>query len=400
MKMKRLLAMGISAAMLFTLTACGGGADNSSGGTGAGGDAGSSSAGAPSIFTIYATGSDNVRSVYEKLTTDFNTNSEYAGTYTAKLQFVLSGTGAAAMRDMLVSAYKANQTNTDFDLVDLGDEDRSYCLSQGDEGMFVALDKSKIPNAANVAATTPDSPELFQPYRGTTVVLAYNSEAVPEPPQTMDELVAWMQANPGRFAYNAAGTGGAGDSFIRSSIYNLIDDESALMSSDPKWMDEWDAGFEFLKSIHPYMYKSGNTIMYPNKNQGTLDLLSSKEIDMCPAWADMVLSQRKAGTLPESVKISTITPSFTGSVQALGMPSFGSQSDAAYAFLNYMLSPEAQQIMVDDMAAIPLIETSELNLEGVEDLGTLDVSNFRTQAIGELLTDLNKRWDDEIGAIG
>ena len=76
----------------------------------------------------------------------------------------------------------------------------------------------------------------------------------------------------------------------KRQIYNFIDDESALMSNDPKWMEQWDEGFAFLKGLHPYMYKSGDTVFYPNKNQGTLDLLTQGEIDMCPNWADMVLS--------------------------------------------------------------------------------------------------------------
>ena len=47
---------------------------------------------------------------------------------------------------------------------------------------------------------------MYRPYRGTTVVLAYASEKVTNPPTTMDELVEWMKENPGRFAYNTPGT--------------------------------------------------------------------------------------------------------------------------------------------------------------------------------------------------
>lgn len=395
--MKKLLAAVMAGTMLLSMTACGG-AKTDGAAAGDGKDAGAS--GAKSTVNIYATGSDNVRSVWEKLITDFNTNSEYKDKYEAKLQFVLSGTGAQNMRDMLVAAYKAGQTKSDFDIVDLNDTDMSVCLSQGGEGMFVKIDKSKVPNAATVKAKPVQGENVFQPYRGTTVVLAYNSETVPTPPKTMDELVKWIKANPGRFSYNVPGTGGAGDSFVRTAIYNQIPDESALMSDDPKWEKQWDAGFAFLKDLHSSMYKSGGAILYPNKNQGTLDLLGNKEIDMCPAWADMVLSQRRAGTLPESIKITTIDPSFTGAVQSLAIPAFGSNTEGAYAVMNYMLSEQAQKILVDDMAAIPLIDASKLDMTGVEDLATLDVSKFRTQSIGDLVTDLNKRWEQEIGSVG
>ncbi len=79
-----------------------------------------SAAGEKSTVTIWATGSDNVRQVYEALIEDFNNNSDYADQYTAKLQFMLSGTGTQSMTDMLAAAYQAKQTDTDYDLVDLG----------------------------------------------------------------------------------------------------------------------------------------------------------------------------------------------------------------------------------------------------------------------------------------
>ena len=395
MNTKRLFAILTASALLVgTLAGCGGSKDASTGESGG-------EAGTVKDVQVWATGSDNVRQTFEKLVDDFNANSEYAGTYEAKLNFILSGTGGGTLADQLVAAYKAGQTDTEFDVVDLGDDDLTKILSLTDESILDDLDMSKIPNAEGVTAEPVAAKGKIQPYRGTTVILAYNSETVPEDevPTTMDELVEWIKAHPGRFAYNTPGTGGAGDSFVRTSIYNFIDDDSALLSSDPKWMEQWDEGFAFLKELHPYMYKSGDSIVYPNKNQGALDLLTQGEIDMCPNWADMVLSQRKAGTVPEKIKITTIEPSFTGSVQGIAVPSYSGNKEGGFAFINYLLSPEAQTILVQDMAAIPLV-TEGVDLTGAEELMSMDVSNFRTQALGDLVTDLNARWDEEIGTLG
>lgn len=395
MNTKRLFAILTASALLVgTLAGCGGSEDAST--SESGGETGT-----VKDVQVWATGSDNVRQTFEKLVSDFNANSEYVGTYEAKLNFILSGTGGGTLADQLVAAYKAGQTDTEFDVVDLGDDDLTKILSLTDESVLEDLDMSKIPNAEGVTAEPVAAKGKIQPYRGTTVILAYNSETVPEDevPTTMDELVEWIKAHPGRFAYNTPGTGGAGDSFVRTSIYNFIDDDSALMSSDPKWMEQWDEGFAFLKELHPYMYKSGSSVVYPNKNQGTLDLLTQGEIDMCPNWADMVLSQRKAGTVPEKIKITTIEPSFTGSVQGITVPSYSGNKEGGFAFINYLLSPEAQTILVQDMAAIPLV-TEGVDLTGAEELMSMDVSNFRTQALGDLVTGLNARWDEEIGTLG
>ena len=391
MKMRRLGAAIIAGAMMMTAMAgCGGSGGNNGSGEAAGGG---------KKVTLWATGSDNVRAVYESLVEDFNKNSEYAGKYEVELQFMLNGTGTQTLTDMLAAAYKAGQTKTDYDIVDLGGDDLSKVVSQIGEDAFVKLDDSKIPNAANVQAESTVATDYVQPYRGTTVVLAYDSEKVPTPPKTVDELVEWMKANPGRFAYNTPGTGGAGDSFVRSSVYNFMPEE-AITSDDEKWIDQWDDGFAFLKDIHPYMYKSGGSIVYPNKNQGTLDLLNQGEIDMCPNWADMVLSQRAEGTLKQSIKIAQIDPSLTGSLQSLAIPTFGSNEDGAYAFMDYMVSEPAQEIMVKQMAAIPLVDTSKIDMTGYEDVLELDVTNFRIMSIGDLATDFNERWDNEIGTIG
>ncbi|MCI9240215.1 extracellular solute-binding protein [Oscillibacter sp.] len=390
---RRLLTMILSAVMLAAcLTGCGGKAGDS----GNSGDAGS---GGKKAVSLWATGSDNVREIFEALVSDFNTNSEYAGQYEVTLQFMLSGTGAQTLADMLAAASKAGQTNTDYDIVDLSGDDLSKLVSLIGQEQFVKLDSSKIPNAASVEAKSSIATDYCQPYRGTTVILAYDSAKVPTPPATMDELVAWMKANPGRFAYNTPGTGGAGDSFARSSVYNFLPEE-AFTSDDEKWIGEWDEGFNFLKEIHPYIYSSGGSVVYPNKNQGTLDLLNQGEIDMCPNWADMVLSQRASGEIKESIKITQIDPALTGSLQSLVIPTFGSNTDGAYAFMNYMLSPAAQELMVKQMAAIPLIDASSMDMTGYEDLQGLDVSNFRLQSIGGLSTSFNERWDSEIATIG
>ena len=391
MKMKRFGAALLAGAMMMTgLAGCG-----SSGSS----DNGSAASNGKNKVSLWATGSDNVREVYEALIEDFNKNSEYAGKYEVELNFMLNGTGTQTLTDMLAAASKAGQTDTDYDLVDLGGDDLSKVVSQIGEEAFVKLDDSKIPNAEGVEAESSVAADYVQPYRGTTVVLAYDSEKVANPPKTWDELVDWMKANPGRFAYNTPGTGGAGDSFARTSVYNFMDEE-AITSDDAKWEEKWDDGFKYLADLHQYMYTSGGSIVYPNKNQGTLDLLNQGEIDMCPNWADMVLSQRAEGTLKDTIKITQLDPALTGSFQSLAIPTFGSNEEGAYAFINYMMSESAQEILVKQMAAIPLIDTSKIDMTGFEDVENLDVSSFRIMSIGDLSTDFNERWDNEIGTLG
>ncbi|MBQ8585159.1 MAG: extracellular solute-binding protein [Butyricicoccus sp.] len=404
MKIKRLLAALMAATMLFGLAACGGGSDDAASAPAASAPAASGEASAPAEvkkdFTVWTSGSDNVRQMFEMLVEDFNKNSEYAGKFTAKSSHMLSGTGGASYDDSLLAAFQSGQKGTDYDVCEMGADDWSKINSMANiEEMFIKLDESRMPSAAGIAAEVADYPEYLQPYRGTTVLLAYNSDVVTDVPETMDELLAWIKANPGRFTYNVPGTGGAADSFLRTLVYNFLPEEAAL-SSDEKWIEEWDEGFAVIADIHPYTYKSGGTIVYPNKNQGALDLLAQGEIDMCPMWADMVLSQRKAGTVPSNVKLASITPAFTGSVVGHVIPSFGSNVDGAYAWIDYMGTEAAQKMLVENMAAIPLIDVSNMDMTGYEDLMSIDVTAFRTLSIGDLGTNFNEKWDNEIGILG
>lgn len=383
MKFRKIAAVLLVAAMaVSTLAGCGASS--------------ASAAEDDKTVTIWAEGSDNVRVQLEQQIENFNETNEEG--YVAKLEFITSGTGAQGLTDRIVAAKKAGQTNTDYDLVELSDSGITSYLEQGGEDLFVPIDTSKIPNYENLTVTASFRNDLLVPYRGTTVLLAYNSETVTNPPTTAEELYQWIKDNPGRFAYNTPGSGGAGSSFVLTSVYNFMDG-STLTSTDEANMEQWDQGFELLKELHPYMYQSSGKVVYPNKNQGTLDLLANKEIDMTPAWADMVLSQQKQGTMPESIKLVQIEPAFTGNTVCFGIPSIGAQNDAAYAFMDYMLSPEAQNIALDSMAAIPVIDFSLLDPELTKTISDLKIESFRVSAIGDLGTQLNEKWDAEIGTL-
>lgn len=354
-----------------------------------------SSASDKSEFTIWAEGSDNVKVQLQKQVDTFNASqSDYA----AKLEFITSGTGAQSLSDRIIAAKKAGQTNTDYDLVELGADSIDNYLAQGGDDMFVTLDTDKIPNTANLAISDAYRMDISMPYRGTTVVLAYNSETVPNPPKTAEELYQWIKDHPGRFAYNTPSSGGAGGSFVVTSVYNFLPEE-ALTSQDESWKDQWTQGFDLLKELHPYMYQSSGSVVYPNKNQGTMDLLAAKEVDMIPAWADMMLSQIKQGTMPDTMKITQIDPAFTGNTVGLSIPSIGSNEEGALAFINYMLSPEAQNIALDTQAAIPVIDFSLLDQDLVSAISNLNISSFRMSSLGTLGTQLYEQWDSEIGAM-
>jgi putative spermidine/putrescine transport system substrate-binding protein len=347
---------------------------------------------------LWTTGSQNVSDMFTACIAGYNQLPDAKAD--VQLQFILSGAGDTALYDRLGAAFKTGQKDSGFDIIAENSTGLTqYVAAAGSEDLFAKLDFSMIPNYQNVKIKSAFDNDKVVPYRGTTVVFAYDSARVPQPPKTWAELTEWIKANPGRFAYNPPATGGSGGSFVQTVVYKDQPKET-WTSSDVANKSFWDKGFDYLREIHPFLYQSGGHTMYPNKNQGTLDLLINKEVDIIPAWADQVLSNLSNGTLPETVKMMQLDQSLSGTDVVLAVPSIGSNAEACYDFINFMISPEAQKICLETMFAIPVIDPAMIESAKKDQVSSLDVSKFAIMSIGALSKDLNDKWDNEIGTIG
>lgn len=365
--------------------------------TGCGGQQTSNASGAAKSATIniYAGGSDNVRTTWESVISAFDAKNP---NIKVKLQFIPSGTGAQSAIDKEIAAEKAGEKQTDMDIIEASDDDISRLFKEAGKNTLTTLTSKDIPNMKNIKFKSSSGGDKAMVFRGTTVVLAYNSDKVKNVPKTDKELYTWIKDHPGRFAYNDPTTGGAGASFLVTSVYNSLPKE-AIMSSDAKWKDQWTEGFNLLKELHPYMYKASGKVQYPVKNQGTLDLLANGQVDIIPAWADMTLDALDKGTLPKSVKIAQIKPELNGGGENLIIPSKGKNKEAAEKFLDFVASSDGQKIFVSKMKAIPVIDEAKLPKESVKVLQGLQISKFRPYSIGDLSKELNKKWQDEIATL-
>ena len=346
----------------------------------------------PKSINLYSSGSDNVRIQWEAIIAAFHkTNPGFE----VKQQYIASGTGTRTDLLKIIAAWNAKQKDIDVDIMaDTDDGQLTQISKEASLDALAKLDPKKIPNMAGVLGKSTVAPDRAMAYRGTAVFIAYNSEKVPNPPKTEKDLHAWIKANPGKFAYNDPGTGGAGSSFVLTTVYNLMPPE-ALKSPDEKWMAQWDAGFNVLKDLHPSLYSASGKVQYTVKNQGSLDLLAAGTIWMCPAWADMTLDQKSRKLLPASIKLQQIDPPLTGNITLLVVPALSKSADAAFKFMNYVASVEAQDILVNVMKAIPVIDTNKLPKATVDLLSGLEI-RYRTQTVGGLGSKLNERWSKEI----
>ncbi len=401
MKIKTILTLTLVLTLALMMVGCGGAKPSANTPSTAAPSSASSSATpvAPAEkpkVTLWTTGSDNLRVLFETAISTYNAKPE--STSIVELQFVLSGSGDQGLDARIAAAKLAGKTDTDFDLLaENGSSLASYVDKAGGD-LFVPLEFEKIPNFKNVLMKSGFYTECVVPYRGTTVVLAYDSARLPTPPKTWDDLVAWIKANPGKFAYNSPGSGGAGGAFVNLALYKDLPLE-ARTSTDEKWVEQWTAGWDRLKEIHPYLYKSGGKIVYPNKNQGALDLLINKEVDLIPAWADQALTNMSKGILPESVKIYQLDPALSGTDVVFAVPNIGGKAEETYDFINFMISPEGQKICLESIFAVPVIDTAQMNSDAKGMVADLDVTGFSVISFGKLGDKRNEYWDANIATL-
>ncbi|MRN51663.1 extracellular solute-binding protein [Paenibacillus monticola] len=377
--------------LVLVLSGCGNNAGNNSANSSVNSGEAAAAAGnavEPTELSFYFTGSLNVKSMWEKIVPMFEAQNK---NITVKLVHIPSGQGGQSTMDRLIAAKKAGETSVDIDLYEASGSD--VLLGEA-EGIFETVGIDTIPNISKIEASyMTDLNNLAVPYRASSVVLAYNSDTVSTPPQTADDLYEWIRSHPGRFAYNDPATGGAGSSFVVTALYNFLPDE-AVHSQDPAIMEQWKQGFDLLKELGPYMYQEG---VYPKKNQGTLDILATGEVDIIPAWSDMALEQLNKGLLPENIKLTQIEPAFTGGPAMLAIPAMSVKKEAAQTFIDFVLTQEAQETIVNEMFGYPGIKWSEMPAELQSKFESV-AKGYRQFQIGELGTEITKRWQAEVAA--
>lgn len=337
------------------------------------------------VLTVWSAGSRYDSVGLTQLITAYNQKPDR--TVNVVLQFVTPAFGEADLSGRYAAAFKAGSYEG-FDIIaETGDNFADIIKGCGDEAGFLDIDFSRLSNWENVRMTPSVHQSKLVPYRGTTVAFAYDSAKVANPPRTWEELTLWIKANPGRFTYTDPNTGDTGSSFLICAMHQGTTDE----------------GFAWLKEIHPDLYFSGGHIQYPVKDLGAVELLSSGEAWIIPAYSDNILKGISENTLPGTVKMYQMTDlALAGTDFNLGICANTPHADACYHFINFMLSTEAQQMMVESMWAVPAVDPSALEQTvAVQAIGQLDSAGFNYMKIpGEEEASYKNRWLEEIATIG
>jgi putative spermidine/putrescine transport system substrate-binding protein len=239
-----------------------------------------------------------------------------------------------------------------------------------DAGLWTTFSAENIPNYDTLNPAINIIPYGL-PYRGSQVLLAYDSTVIPEDevPKTFADLITWIKAHPGQFVYCRPDRGGSGGNFVIRAIYEVNGQDPSLFTKD-NYSDELanqllTPAWALLNSINADIYQNGS---YPAGNLPTLQLLANGSVSMITAWSDQSLQALQNGTLPDYIKLTQFTDlPMPGGYVYTAIPTNASHMDGALAFANYYISLENQESVVKDIGGFPTIK-KELLPQDLQDL--------------------------------
>ncbi|MGL4960690.1 MAG: extracellular solute-binding protein [Inquilinus sp.] len=300
--------------------------------------------------------------------------------------------GIVAISDRAFAALKAGiDPQVDFF------EENDPLLPKGgiDAGLWVGFDAKSVPGYARLNPLAIESPYGL-PYRGSQVVLAYDSDKVAEAevPKDWAGLTAWIKAHPGQFIYGRPDKGGSGRNFVVRAIHEANNRDPSLFTvasySKPAVEERLPKAWAILNDLAPSLYEKG---AYAAGNTPTLQLLASGAVSMIPAWSDQALQGLAQGVLPPSVKLFQLQDlALSGSFADATVPSNGAHKDAALALADFLLTDAMQVSIVKELGGFPAVDWGKLPAELKEQFAAVIPKSIPTYPRGEWEAAMNDGW--------
>ncbi|SNT15638.1 putative thiamine transport system substrate-binding protein [[Luteovulum] sphaeroides subsp. megalophilum] len=204
---------------------------------------------------------------------------------------------------------------------------------------------------------------LESPWAMAQLVFEHDSATLPAPPQTLAQLLAWIEVNPGRFTFPQP-PDYLGTTFLKQVLYGVIEDPGLLQKPvDPATYETVTAPlWTWLDRAEPYLWREGRA--YPANEPALGQLFADGEIAISfafnPGRASAAIA---AGELPETVRTFTLEGGTIGNASFVAIPFNAAHAAGAKVIANLLLDPEVQARAQDpavlgfqtvlDVAALP-----------------------------------------------
>ena len=188
---------------------------------------------------------------------------------------------------------------------------------------------------------------LEAPWGMAQLTFMADSRRTPEPPRSLDALLSFAKANPGRLTYprppNFHGT-----TFLKQLLLDLNTERSALyrpvtpaaftQATAPLWRT--------LDALHPQLWRAGR--QFPLNAEAMRQMLADGELLLALTFnPNDAANEIAAKRLPASIVSYQFESGTIGNTHFVAIPVNASASEGAQVVANFLLSPEAQARKAD-----------------------------------------------------
>jgi putative spermidine/putrescine transport system substrate-binding protein len=247
------------------------------------------------------------------------------------------------------------------------------------------------------------------PWGSAQVVMIYDSSRIHDPPQTVGDLLVWIEKHPGRFAYPAP-PDFTGSVFVRHIFYHVAGAVNSWQGKFDEQRFETAARktYQVLIDLAPNLWRQGRT--YPQSPVQLHQLLADGEVDFAMSYHPAKASEMiYDGLYPDTVRTFVFKEGTISNTHFVAIPFNASDKEGAMVVANFLISPEAQlqKANIEIWGDMPAIDIQRLdsvwqakfkNLpRGIATLSDEELQNHQLpEPSSEILIRLEKGWDQHV----
>ncbi len=247
------------------------------------------------------------------------------------------------------------------------------------------------------------------PWAMAQVVFIHDTADLAEPLGSMDDILAWAQANPGRFTFPQP-PDFLGTTFLKQALVDLLDDPSVLAApaTDENYADVTAPLWDYLEQLTPVLWREGRA--YPQSGQRQFQLISDDEVDLAASFSPGAASTAINNfELPDTVRTFVLDKGTIGNASFVAIPYNSGSKAGAMVLANFLMSPEAQARAQDpnvlgygtvlDMDAITAEERAvfdALDL-GIATLTPAELGQAQAEPHPSWMTRIAQDWQNRYG---
>ena len=174
-----------------------------------------------------------------------------------------------------------------------------------------------------------------------------DKKRVPQAPLSLQALLAFARANPGRVSYprppDFHGTTFLKQALLelnteRSALYRPVTPDALARASPPLWA--------FLDALHPQLWRAGR--QFPNNASAVRQMMADGELLLALTFnPNEAANEIAAKRLPASVYSFQFSAGTVGNTHFLAIPFNTSAKEGAQVVINFLMSPQAQARKAD-----------------------------------------------------